>query len=33
VPAGQLGRLLGTRQVQVVRGRHALATIDTPIEH
>ena len=33
VPAGQLGRLLGTRQVQVVRGRHSLATIDTPIEH
>jgi 3',5'-cyclic AMP phosphodiesterase CpdA len=32
VPAGQLGKLLGTRQVQVVRGRHALATIDTPIE-
>jgi len=32
VPAGQLGKLLGTRQVQVVRGTHALATIDTPIE-
>ena len=32
VPAGQLGKLLGTRQVQVVRGKHALATIDTPIE-
>ncbi len=32
VPAGQLGRMLGTRQVQVVRGKHALATIDTPIE-
>jgi 3',5'-cyclic AMP phosphodiesterase CpdA len=32
VPAGQLGRLLGTRQVRVVRGKHALATIDTPIE-
>jgi 3',5'-cyclic AMP phosphodiesterase CpdA len=32
VPAGQLGRLLGTRQVRVARGKHALATIDTPIE-
>ena len=32
VPAGQLGKLLGTRQVQVVRGKHALATIDTPSE-
>jgi Icc protein len=32
VPAGQLGKLLGTRQVRVVRGKHALATIDTPIE-
>jgi 3',5'-cyclic AMP phosphodiesterase CpdA len=32
VPAGQLGRLLGTRQVRVVRGKHALATIDTPID-
>ncbi len=31
-PGGQLGKLLGTRQVQVVRGTHALATIDTPIE-
>ena len=32
VPAGRLGKLLGTRQVHVVRGRQALATIDTPIE-
>ena len=33
VPAGELGRLLGTRQIHVVPGRHALATIDTPIDH
>ncbi|HSS07083.1 MAG TPA: metallophosphoesterase [Rhodanobacteraceae bacterium] len=32
VPAGQLGKLLGTREVHVVRGQHMLATIDTPIE-
>jgi Icc protein len=32
VPAGQLGKLLGTRQVRLVRGKHALATIDTPLE-
>jgi len=32
VPAGQLGRMLGTREVRVVRGQHALATIDTPLE-
>jgi 3',5'-cyclic-AMP phosphodiesterase len=32
VPADQLGKLLGTRQIQVVRGKHALATIDTPLE-
>jgi 3',5'-cyclic AMP phosphodiesterase CpdA len=32
VPAGQLGKLLGTREVRVVRGQHALATIDTPLE-
>ncbi len=31
--AGELGRLLGTRQIHVVPGRHALATIDTPIDH
>jgi 3',5'-cyclic AMP phosphodiesterase CpdA len=32
VPATQLGKLLGTREVRVVQGRHALATIDTPLE-
>ena len=32
VPAGELGKLLGTRQVSVVRGRHELALIDTPLE-
>ena len=32
VPAGELGKLLGTRQLTVVRGRHALALVDTPIE-
>ena len=33
VPAGELGKLIGTRQLTVVRGRHELALIDTPIEH
>jgi hypothetical protein len=32
VDAGELGKLLGTRQVTLVRGHRALATIDTPIE-
>ncbi len=32
VPAGELGKLLGTRQIRVVPGKHALATIDTPLE-
>ena len=31
VPAGELGKLLGTRQISVVRGRHELALIDTPL--
>jgi hypothetical protein len=31
VPAGELGKLLGTRQVSVVPGRHQLALIDTPL--
>jgi 3',5'-cyclic-AMP phosphodiesterase len=31
VPAGELGKLLGTRQLTVVRGRHELALIDTPL--
>jgi Icc protein len=33
VPAGELGKLIGTRQVTLVRGRQELALIDTPIEH
>jgi Icc protein len=32
VPAGELGKLLGTRQLSIVRGRHALAMIDTPLD-
>jgi 3',5'-cyclic-AMP phosphodiesterase len=32
VPAGELGRLLGTREVSVVRGRRALALVDTPLD-
>jgi hypothetical protein len=32
VPAGELGKLLGTRQVSVVRGRQELALIDTPLD-
>jgi hypothetical protein len=32
VPAGELGKLLGTRQVSVVPGRHQLALIDTPLD-
>jgi 3',5'-cyclic AMP phosphodiesterase CpdA len=31
VPAGELGKLLGTREVSVVRGQHMLAMIDTPL--
>jgi 3',5'-cyclic AMP phosphodiesterase CpdA len=31
VPAAELGKLLGTRQISVVRGRHQLALIDTPL--
>jgi len=33
VPAGQLGKLIGSRTLTVVRGRHDLALIDTPIDH
>jgi hypothetical protein len=33
VPAGELGKLIGTRQLTVVRGKHELALVDTPIEH
>lgn len=32
VPAGELGKLLGTRQLTVVRGKHELALVDTPLE-
>lgn len=32
VPAGELGKLLGTRQLTVVRGRHELALIDSPLD-
>ncbi len=31
VPAGELGKLLGTRELTVVRGAGALATVDRPI--
>ena len=31
VPAGELGKLLGTREISVVRGRHSLAMIDAPL--
>ena len=33
VAAAELGKLLGTRQVSVVRGRHELALVDTPLDH
>ena len=32
VPAGELGKLLGTRRLSVVRGRQALALIDVPLD-
>lgn len=32
VPAGELGKLLGTRQVSVVRGKQELALIDKPLD-
>jgi len=31
VPSGELGKVLGTRQVSVVRGTRALATVDQPL--
>jgi len=31
VPAAELGKLLGTRRVSIVRGQHRLALIDTPL--
>ncbi|HSU44291.1 MAG TPA: metallophosphoesterase, partial [Casimicrobiaceae bacterium] len=33
VPAGELGKRLGVRRVNVVRGQHDLALIDTPLDH
>jgi 3',5'-cyclic AMP phosphodiesterase CpdA len=33
VDAGKLGKLIGTRQLTVVRGKHELALVDTPIDH
>jgi Icc protein len=32
VPASELGKLLGTRQVSVIRGKNELALIDRPLE-
>jgi hypothetical protein len=32
VPAGELGKLLGTRQVSVIRGKNQLALIDRPLD-
>jgi hypothetical protein len=32
VPAERLGKLIGTRELTVVRGRHELALVDTPID-
>ncbi|PNS07408.1 metallophosphoesterase family protein [Solilutibacter silvestris] len=32
VPAGELGKMLGTRQLTVVRGKRELALVDTPLE-
>ena len=31
VPAGELGKVLGTRQISLARGRHELALIDRPL--
>ena len=31
VPAGELGKLIGTRQLTVMPGRHELALVDTPL--
>ena len=33
VPADKLGKLIGTREITIVRGKHDLALIDTPIDH
>jgi hypothetical protein len=32
VPADELGKLLGTRRLTVVRGQHDLALIDKPLD-
>ena len=32
VPAGELGKLLGTRQISLVRGKRELAMVDRPLE-
>jgi 3',5'-cyclic AMP phosphodiesterase CpdA len=32
VPTGELGKLLGTRQISVIRGRNELALIDRPLD-
>jgi Icc protein len=31
VPSGELGKVLGTRRVSVVRGSHELAVVDAPL--
>jgi 3',5'-cyclic-AMP phosphodiesterase len=33
VPAGELGKRIGTRQLTLVRGKHDLALVDTPLDH
>jgi 3',5'-cyclic-AMP phosphodiesterase len=33
VPAGELSRRLGTRQITLVPGSHELAMVDTPLDH
>jgi len=33
VPAGELGKLIGTRELTIVRGKHELALVDRPIDH
>lgn len=32
VPAGELGKRIGTRELSIVRGRHELALVDTPLD-
>jgi len=33
VPAGELGKRIGTRELTIMRGRHELAMIDMPLDH